>query len=147
MEVMVILIVALIIFGPGKLPEVAGQAGKMVRDFRRATRELTSEFQESIDDVQATMGEMKATVTDLQRETEAIAQSIPESLDVSEKPKAKVGAASTRTSPAAATNTAPAEASQAVALTEAVATKDDPLADIVGIDEDESSARAPGAAA
>lgn len=30
------LIVLLIVFGPGKLPEVGGAVGKMVREFRRA---------------------------------------------------------------------------------------------------------------
>lgn len=30
------LIVLLILFGPGKLPEVGGAVGKMVREFRRA---------------------------------------------------------------------------------------------------------------
>jgi TatA/E family protein of Tat protein translocase len=44
MEISVILIVALIIFGPGKLPEVAGQVGKAVRVFRRLTSVFTDEF-------------------------------------------------------------------------------------------------------
>ena len=42
MELMVILVLALIIFGPGKLPEIAGQVGRVVRDFRRTTAELSS---------------------------------------------------------------------------------------------------------
>ena len=140
MEIMVILVVALVIFGPGKLPEIASQAGKTVRDFRRATRELTSEFQESIDDVQSTMGEMKATVTDLQRETEAIAQSIPASLDMSDKPKpasAPVAAkASTRSAPAieAVPVEAFAQPAPRPAAPTAVATKADPLADFAAFD-------------
>jgi TatA/E family protein of Tat protein translocase len=164
MEIMVILVVALIIFGPGKLPEIAGQAGKMVRDFRRATRDLTSEFQESIDDVQATMGEMKATVTDLQKETEALAQSIPAALDVNEKPKAAATSAravqSGTTQPAApAAPTAPAapaapfNAALEQVVTEtaapaapvAVASKADPLADLAGFDDEQPAAPTPGA--
>jgi sec-independent protein translocase protein TatB len=81
MEVVVIMVVALIIFGPGKLPEMAAQAGKMVRDFRNATSDLTAEFQDSIDDMQATMGEMRATVTDVQRETQQLAAIVPDTLN------------------------------------------------------------------
>ena len=44
MELVLILVLALIVFGPGKLPEIAGQVGKMVRDFRRTGAEMTSEF-------------------------------------------------------------------------------------------------------
>jgi sec-independent protein translocase protein TatA len=35
-EVLVILVVALIIFGPGKLPEIGGALGKGIRDFRKS---------------------------------------------------------------------------------------------------------------
>ena len=48
MELMVILVLALIIFGPGKLPEIAGQVGRVVRDFRRTTAELSSEFNRTL---------------------------------------------------------------------------------------------------
>lgn len=44
MELVVIMVLALIVFGPGKLPEIAGQVGRMVRDFRRATGDMSSEF-------------------------------------------------------------------------------------------------------
>src|SRR6185503_15436579 len=48
MELMLILVLALIIFGPGKLPEIAGQVGKVVRDFRRTTADLSSEFSRTL---------------------------------------------------------------------------------------------------
>jgi TatA/E family protein of Tat protein translocase len=44
MELVLIMVLALIVFGPGKLPEIAGQIGKMVRDFRSATSEMSTEF-------------------------------------------------------------------------------------------------------
>jgi TatA/E family protein of Tat protein translocase len=43
-ELLVIAVLALIIFGPEKLPEIAGQVGKAIRDFRRMSDELTGEF-------------------------------------------------------------------------------------------------------
>ncbi len=38
-----ILIVVLIVFGPGRLPELGGAVGKAMREFRKATTELTNE--------------------------------------------------------------------------------------------------------
>ncbi len=40
-ELLFILVFALIIFGPGKLPEVAKGLGKAISDFRRASQGLT----------------------------------------------------------------------------------------------------------
>lgn len=40
MELMVILVVALIIFGPAKLPELGRSIGRGIREFRQATREI-----------------------------------------------------------------------------------------------------------
>jgi sec-independent protein translocase protein TatA len=39
-----ILVVVLIIFGPGRLPELGGAVGKAMREFRKATNEITSEI-------------------------------------------------------------------------------------------------------
>ncbi len=35
-ELIVILVIALIVFGPGKLPEIGSALGKGVRDFKKA---------------------------------------------------------------------------------------------------------------
>ena len=40
MELIVILAVALIIFGPAKLPELGRSIGRGIREFRQATREI-----------------------------------------------------------------------------------------------------------
>ena len=40
----VILVVVLIIFGPGRLPELGGAVGKAMREFRKATTEITNEM-------------------------------------------------------------------------------------------------------
>lgn len=42
MELVVILVLALLIFGPGKLPEVGRALGKSLNEFRRASREISS---------------------------------------------------------------------------------------------------------
>ena len=46
-----LLSVVLIIFGPGKLPELGSQVGKAVRDFRRMTNDMTREFNDSTSDI------------------------------------------------------------------------------------------------
>lgn len=35
-ELVIILVVALIVFGPGRLPEIGGALGRGIRDFRRS---------------------------------------------------------------------------------------------------------------
>jgi sec-independent protein translocase protein TatA len=42
--VAILLIVVLIIFGPGRLPELGGAIGRAMREFRKATSELTNEM-------------------------------------------------------------------------------------------------------
>jgi TatA/E family protein of Tat protein translocase len=46
-ELLVILVIAIVIFGPDKIPSMAAQVGKAVRDFRRYTSELTKEFNDA----------------------------------------------------------------------------------------------------
>ena len=44
-----ILVVVLIIFGPGKLPQIGGAIGTAIKEFRKATSELKDEFARSTD--------------------------------------------------------------------------------------------------
>ncbi len=46
-ELILILILALIIFGPGKLPEVGRALGKGIREFKNATNSVTEEIKEA----------------------------------------------------------------------------------------------------
>jgi sec-independent protein translocase protein TatA len=39
--IVAILVIVLIIFGPGRLPELGSAAGRAMREFRKATTELT----------------------------------------------------------------------------------------------------------
>lgn len=43
-----ILAIVLIIFGPGKLPELGGAVGRGIREFRKASSEITDEVRSSI---------------------------------------------------------------------------------------------------
>ncbi|NJL81985.1 MAG: TatA/E family twin arginine-targeting protein translocase [Chloroflexaceae bacterium] len=44
-EMVLILVVALLIFGPKKLPEIGRSLGKAIRGFQEASREFQSEFE------------------------------------------------------------------------------------------------------
>jgi sec-independent protein translocase protein TatA len=48
-ELLLIFVVALLVFGAKRLPEIARGLGQGIREFRRATHEIASELQ--IDDV------------------------------------------------------------------------------------------------
>jgi len=48
-EILLILIVALIIWGPRRIPEIARTLGRMVHNLRKATFDLTKEVTKEID--------------------------------------------------------------------------------------------------
>ena len=48
-EIVLILIVALIILGPRRIPEIARTLGRMAHNLRKATSELTKEMTKEID--------------------------------------------------------------------------------------------------
>lgn len=47
-EIIAILAVVLIIFGPGKLPEVGKSLGKTIREFRKASTETSQQVEEAV---------------------------------------------------------------------------------------------------
>ena len=50
-ELLLILALALILFGPKRLPEIAEAMGKSIRKFKSATQNATDEVKREIDDV------------------------------------------------------------------------------------------------
>lgn len=48
-ELLVILVLALIIFGPHRLPEIGKTIGKGLREFRKATSEIRAEIEQDVD--------------------------------------------------------------------------------------------------
>lgn len=51
-EIVLILAVILILFGAKKLPELAKGLGSGIKEFKKATREVTDEIQSAVDDDQ-----------------------------------------------------------------------------------------------
>jgi TatA/E family protein of Tat protein translocase len=58
-EMVIIFIVALLVFGPKKLPELGKSLGKGIREFRKATNELKSSWDEQVRDIQAPLSDVK----------------------------------------------------------------------------------------
>src|SRR5262249_33521052 len=61
-ELIVILVVALIVLGPAKLPKLASDLGKAIRDFRRAADDVKKDF--ALDeDIRKPFEELREAVT------------------------------------------------------------------------------------
>ncbi len=50
MEILIILIIALVIFGPKKLPEMGRSLGKAIREFKSAGSELQDELTRTVNE-------------------------------------------------------------------------------------------------
>jgi sec-independent protein translocase protein TatA len=49
-EILVVLLIALIVFGPKRLPEIGKTVGKGLREFRQATQDVKDELSRTMDD-------------------------------------------------------------------------------------------------
>lgn len=49
-ELLVILVIALIVFGPNKIPELAKSFGKALREFKKATQEMRNSMEEETEE-------------------------------------------------------------------------------------------------
>lgn len=49
-ELIIILVIALLIFGPGKLPDVGKALGKSINEFKRASKDVQKEITDVIND-------------------------------------------------------------------------------------------------
>lgn len=50
MELILILVIALVIFGPSKLPEVGRSLGKAINEFKNSSKEITDDIKKTIND-------------------------------------------------------------------------------------------------
>jgi sec-independent protein translocase protein TatA len=73
-ELLIILAVALLVFGPKKLPEVGKSLGKAMREFKRTSEEIRGRIE---DEIQAS--EIKGVAEDLRKDLQDI-KSLPSSL-------------------------------------------------------------------
>jgi sec-independent protein translocase protein TatB len=50
LEIIVVAVLALIVFGPQRLPEIARTVGRFLNEMRRMANEVKTEFREGLDD-------------------------------------------------------------------------------------------------
>ena len=66
MEIFIIMIVALLVFGPKKLPEIGRSIGKGLREFKKASNDVMNTLEvagEEEDDTPPRVGESKTDAT------------------------------------------------------------------------------------
>lgn len=56
-ELLLILIIALVVFGPAKLPQVGAAIGQTIKEFKKSTRELEDDIKKEV--VNPLIGETK----------------------------------------------------------------------------------------
>jgi len=87
-ELLIIVAIALIVFGPNKLPELAKAFGRAMREFKKATEEVKESFEAETKDLE----EIKSTLTeenllaDLAEETSTLPGVSPEASAPAESP-------------------------------------------------------------
>jgi len=61
-ELIVIFVIALLVFGPKKLPDLGKSLGKGLREFKRATEDIKSTWEEQLKDAETSVKDVKETV-------------------------------------------------------------------------------------
>ncbi len=95
LDLVVILVIALLIFGPKKLPEMGSAIGKSIKEFRKGMNELTAPKDEHPEENQlpATATELPSTATDMSKLNATAVESdanIKETVTASEVKSAEV---------------------------------------------------------
>lgn len=151
-EIVIIAIVGLIIFGPDRLPELAGQAGKFLRDAKKMTSDLQGEFEREsgvnvrelrgqVDkELAGIKGELAGVNSTLQKEANNVkktAQSATSSTSKSGSTSTSSASKSTTSSSTGSSSVNSAKSSTTsskVAEVKPVASKKNPLADVSFLD-------------
>ena len=67
-EIIVLFVLALLIFGPKKLPELGKTFGKGMAEFKRASNELKSTFQREMDNIERETKDVKDVARDVSKD-------------------------------------------------------------------------------
>jgi len=76
MELILIFVVALLVFGPKKLPEIGRSVGKAIREFKKTSEEIKSRIEEEIE-----ASEVKDVVKTLETEAKEIKDNLTKELE------------------------------------------------------------------
>jgi Tat protein translocase TatB subunit len=155
-EITIILIAALVIFGPNRLPEIAGKVGKTVRDLRQMSAELTGEFERTAG-VQELKKAVQGEISGIKSEVNSVTSSVKRDLGsagsaASATASSAKSTTTTTTSSTSAAKTTPKSGTSSAkpagaAIEPPKASKKDPLADVSFLEETAPIATAARAAA
>jgi sec-independent protein translocase protein TatB len=81
-EVLIILLLALIVVGPERLPEMGRKLGEVLRDVRRAYENLTSDLGPELMSIQKTTQELRDTVTSVTSIPQDMVQSVVQAAEL-----------------------------------------------------------------
>lgn len=84
-EMLLIGLAALLLFGPGKLPEVMSQAGKWYKQFRDVTSGLTDEFNKTVAEAKTELDGMGIDLGPMQKQVDSISKSVQKDLGGAKK--------------------------------------------------------------
>src|SRR6476620_8561703 len=105
-EMLMIFVIALLVFGPKKLPELGKSLGKGIREFKKATDELKSNWEDQVKDITQPLNDVKQDIhsmgqnlkTDLYKHLDTTSE--PESKDHPTQAVATQAVAETHEAPA-----------------------------------------------
>jgi len=88
-EVLMVVLVALLVFGPEKVPEIARGLGRTIRSFKQAASGFTTAVTKELDDVRKTTSDVTTAVTkeldEAQKTTSDITATMTRELDEAQK--------------------------------------------------------------
>ena len=79
-EIIIILLVALIVLGPRRLPEIARQLGKWTAELRAAAREISRGLEKEVAEIKEPLDELKAPMKEIREELSAPVKEIKEEI-------------------------------------------------------------------
>ncbi len=68
MEIILILIIGLLIFGPGKLPQIGRDLGKALRSFKKAATDISVEMSKELEGEKETLRSLEKATKDISAE-------------------------------------------------------------------------------
>jgi TatA/E family protein of Tat protein translocase len=70
-EMALIFMVALLVFGPKKLPEIGRTLGKGLREFKKASDDLKANWEENLREVESPVHDLKQTMNQVKTDVES----------------------------------------------------------------------------
>jgi sec-independent protein translocase protein TatA len=99
-EMVLIFVLALLVFGPKKLPEIGKSLGKAIRGFQEASKEFETEFKREVEQLETVVNQpMQATIEPPAQLSPA--EDIPEATLAADLPAEPADASQSTASPSA----------------------------------------------